>query len=599
MDALLTAPAPARPPRRPRRTRPETPASSNDTVGGPEDGAPPPARAGPRGGILRGASLSAPLADESLGLLLLRALQRHGERAALVDAVTAEGMTYKDLVHESVTLARALRTLMKDIRAKTESTRASDAGIAGDDSVVGVFVENRKELLPSLLANLLLGVPVTMLNPLSNTGELVRAWTSTRPSLALCSWGTLAAVLEASVSLPSLTQVVVFPSGNPEADAREAAAANAARRGKSSALRVAAYAELLKRTSKESLDSAEDLANAVGDVLRPLRSDTHTAYLLQCGRGGRIARLTHRNLQYTVQLLQENICLKGLRISNRVKKSGRILSTASIWNESDPELTNALVPRPYREPDAAGYGWTADDVLLLGAPLSHAFGLGICLGALALGLKVVIMPYFREQLFLSAVQAHKVSQLVLVPRQAALLAHSPLLEDAAVLAPRGLRGVVCAAAPLPRALHRDLTRRLAAPCRQAYGLTQASCSLLVAPRGAPPDTQGRVVPGAEAKAGLDERVVLQVVDAGTGAPLGPLQVGELYLRAPSIMAGYVDYARAQATQDDDDDQVVGGWLRTGDLAYYDRNECVFVVDRLKDVTMYTRGHFKEFDGEHE
>ncbi|XP_052131649.1 luciferin 4-monooxygenase-like [Frankliniella occidentalis] len=454
-------------------------------------------------------------------------------------------MTYKDLVHESVTLARALRTLMKDIRAKTESTRASDAGIAGDDSVVGVFVENRKELLPSLLANLLLGVPVTMLNPLSNTGELVRAWTSTRPSLALCSWGTLAAVLEASVSLPSLTQVVVFPSGNPEADAREAAAANAARRGKSSALRVAAYAELLKRTSKESLDSAEDLANAVGDVLRPLRSDTHTAYLLQCGRGGRIARLTHRNLQYTVQLLQE--------------------------------------------PDAAGYGWTADDVLLLGAPLSHAFGLGICLGALALGLKVVIMPYFREQLFLSAVQAHKVSQLVLVPRQAALLAHSPLLEDAAVLAPRGLRGVVCAAAPLPRALHRDLTRRLAAPCRQAYGLTQASCSLLVAPRGAPPDTQGRVVPGAEAK----------VVDAGTGAPLGPLQVGELYLRAPSIMAGYVDYARAQATQDDDDDQVVGGWLRTGDLAYYDRNECVFVVDRLKDVTMYTRGHFKEFDGEHE
>lgn len=154
-------------------------------------------------------------------------------------------------------------------------------------------------------------------------------------------------------------------------------------------------------------------------------------------------------------------------------------------------------------------------MLLLGAPLSHAFGLGVCLGALGLGLRVVVLSFFREQLFLSAAQAHRVSQLVLVPRQAALLAHSPLLEDAALveglalrqgLEPglrrglRGLRGVVCAAAPLARAPHRDLTRRLAAPCRQAYGLTQASCSLLVAPRGSPPDTQGRVVPGAEAKA---------------------------------------------------------------------------------------------------
>lgn len=96
----------------------------------------------------------------------------------------------------------------------------------------------------------------------------------------------------------------------------------------------------------------------------------------------------------------------------------------------------------------------------------------------------------------------QVSQVVLIPPQAALLAHSPLLEDAALVGSvAGLSGVVCAAAPLPRALHRDLTRRLQLPedARQAYGLTQASCSLLVAPRGAPPDTQGRVVPGAEAK----------------------------------------------------------------------------------------------------
>lgn len=44
--------------------------------------------------------------------------------------------------------------------------------------------------------------------------------------------------------------------------------------------------------------------DALRDVLRPVDAAQHVAFLLQCGRGGRIARLTHRNLTYTVQLLR-------------------------------------------------------------------------------------------------------------------------------------------------------------------------------------------------------------------------------------------------------------------------------------------------------
>lgn len=76
-----------------------------------------------------------------------------------------------------------------------------------------------------------------------------------------------------------------------------------------------------------------------------------------------------------------------------------------------------------------------------------------------------------------------------------------------------------------------------------------------------------------------------------GAALGPLQVGELLLRAPSVMAGYLDQDGADADVDAD------GWLRTGDLAYYDRNGFVFVVDRLKDVAFYSRARLKEHDEE--
>lgn len=55
-------------------------------------------------------------------------------------------------------------------------------------------------------------------------------------------------------------------------------------------------------------DGEVDLARVSRDVVRPVQAGDHTAYLLQCARGagrsGRIARLTHRNLAYTVQLLQ-------------------------------------------------------------------------------------------------------------------------------------------------------------------------------------------------------------------------------------------------------------------------------------------------------
>lgn len=83
------------------------------------------------------------------------------------------------------------------------------------------------------------------------------------------------------------------------------------------------------------------------------------------------------------------------------------------------------------------------------------------------------------------------------------------------------------------------------------------------------------------------QVGLQVVDVSRGEAVAPLQVGELLLRAPSVMAGYfLDRAATREVLDQN------GWLRTGDLAYYDRNGFVFVVDRLKDVMLYTRGHFK-------
>ncbi|KAK1394201.1 hypothetical protein POM88_013257 [Heracleum sosnowskyi] len=73
----------------------------------------------------------------------------------------------------------------------------------------------------------------------------------------------------------------------------------------------------------------------------------------------------------------------------------------------------------------------------------------------------------------------------------------------------------------------------------------------------------------------------KIVDPGTGVALGPGQQGELWLRGPSIMKGYVgDNAATAETLTSD------GWLKTGDLCYFDSDGFLYIVDRLKELIKY-------------
>jgi acyl-CoA synthetase (AMP-forming)/AMP-acid ligase II len=71
---------------------------------------------------------------------------------------------------------------------------------------------------------------------------------------------------------------------------------------------------------------------------------------------------------------------------------------------------------------------------------------------------------------------------------------------------------------------------------------------------------------------------LRVVGPDSGTDLGAGQRGELWLRGPQVMAGYLDRPEATAAMIDAD-----GWLRTGDLGLIDDDGQVFVVDRLKEL----------------
>lgn len=72
---------------------------------------------------------------------------------------------------------------------------------------------------------------------------------------------------------------------------------------------------------------------------------------------------------------------------------------------------------------------------------------------------------------------------------------------------------------------------------------------------------------------------MQIVDINTGKSLGPNEKGELLINSPYLSSGYFNSDISMMTDDD-------GYLKTGDIAYYDEEEYIYVVDRIKEVFKY-------------
>ncbi|MCW2900971.1 MAG: putative long-chain-fatty-acid--CoA ligase [Streptosporangiaceae bacterium] len=209
-----------------------------------------------------------------------------------------------------------------------------------------------------------------------------------------------------------------------------------------------------------------------------------------------------------------------------------------------------------------------DDVMLHAAPLIHASGTFV-LPFWLRGGQSAILDGFDPQGYLDAIESYGATHVNLVPTMLQML----FASGGAHADVRSLRSVVYGASPMPQPVIEEAMEAWGPIFTQYYGQTEAPLCISVLPSedhlgpGAPLGSSGQVCVDAEVRL-IDEQ----------GAEVAPGEHGEVAVRAPFTMAGYLnapELNRATFLGD--------GWIRTRDIARFDERGYMYLVDRTSDM----------------
>jgi 4-coumarate--CoA ligase len=200
-------------------------------------------------------------------------------------------------------------------------------------------------------------------------------------------------------------------------------------------------------------------------------------------------------------------------------------------------------------------------------PFFHIYGMNVLMNTfLAHGAGLVTMPRFDLEAMLGHIQRHRVEKLYIAPPVAIALAKHPLVDQFDL---SSLRVIMSAAAPLGAEVAEAVRNRLGG-CAviQGYGMTELSPLTHVTPHRAPkPGAVGVSAPNTATR----------IVNPETLEDCAPGQEGEVWVRGPQVMLGYLNRPEATAAM------IRDGWLRTGDLGVVDEDGYLTIRDRLKEL----------------
>ncbi len=210
------------------------------------------------------------------------------------------------------------------------------------------------------------------------------------------------------------------------------------------------------------------------------------------------------------------------------------------------------------------------EVALAFLPFFHIYGMQVLMnGLLANGVTVVTLPRFDLDQALSLVQEHRITRFFAVPPVVLALAKHPAVDSYDL---SSLVQVFSGAAPLGAEIAMEAEKRIGCEVVQGYGMTELSPVSHTTPPGMfKAGSSGVTVSNTESR--------IVDPDSGEDQPFG--ERGELWVRGPQVMKGYLNNPEATAATLDSD-----GWLHTGDVAIIDEDHHMTIVDRVKELIKY-------------
>ena len=206
------------------------------------------------------------------------------------------------------------------------------------------------------------------------------------------------------------------------------------------------------------------------------------------------------------------------------------------------------------------------DTTLAILPFFHSYGMMVLMNTfLYEGARLVTLPRFDLETSLGLIAEHRMETLMVVPPLVLALAKHPMVDQFDLSC---IKRIISAAAPLGVELASVCATRLGCEVMQGYGMTEMSPLSHLTPLG-------------ESRAGAVGQTVAmtesRIVDPDTLQDMPPDQPGELWVRGPQVMKGYLNNPDATART------MQGDWLRTGDLARIDADGFLWIVDRVKEL----------------
>ena len=209
-------------------------------------------------------------------------------------------------------------------------------------------------------------------------------------------------------------------------------------------------------------------------------------------------------------------------------------------------------------------------------PLFHANGWGVAHFLTLLGGKHVMIQRFDPPEVFRLIEAERVHFCSLVPSMATALVNCP---ERAKYDLSSLKRITLGGAASSPTLVREVEEKLGCTCFSGYGLTETSPVLSISPmkpgvswdenhRFIGQSMTGYAIPGTE----------IRVVDpTDQDVPRDGHAIGEIIARSDGVMNGYWQQPEATAQA------LRGGWFHTGDMATWNEDGYILIVDRKKDI----------------